>query len=481
MFQPRGKAARVGFGSGNDLCPPVPEVKSRVASSFQLPSVTAPGPGLKSFFTDVRTFRQDPLASFLRYTLKFGDVVRYRGLWITHQITHPEHILQVLQTNAANYRKGRDYRILKLSLGEGLLTSEGNLWQRQRKMTQPAFQSQQIAGFMRLMEEQSLAMLNLWDKRARSAEVFDVVPELMRLTLNIVSHALFTTSLESDLDCIQDALTVGRDYSVERAWSVVRIPQWLPTPSNRRHRASLARFHSVIDRMIAERRSTPDRINDLLTMLMEARDENGAPMPARQLRDEVATLLTAGHETTTLVLAWALYLISTRPDVVEQITSEIRFLNGRAPTYEDLSRLRYTRMVAEEAMRLYPPVWVISRTAVSHDVIGGYEVPAGSEILIFPYVTHRHPRWWPDPDRFWPERFLPQNSAGRLRGSYIPFGAGPRTCVGLNFAMTEILVVLALFLQRFRLELAVDPSQIKAEPSVTLRPNPGVPIRLHGI
>jgi len=444
-------------------------------------SGTAPGPGIASFFTDVRTFRQDPLGSFLRYTLKFGDVVRYRGLWITHQITHPEHILQVLQTNAGNYRKGRDYRILRLSLGEGLLTSEGSLWQRQRKMTQPAFQSQQIAGFVRVMEEHSLAMLNGWEQRARTGEVFDVVPELMRLTLNIVSHALFTTSLESDLECIQDALTVGRDYSVERAWSVVRIPQWLPTPSNRRHRTSLAGFHSVIDRMITARRMASGHNNDLLTILMQARDENGAPMPPKQLRDEVATLLTAGHETTTLVLAWTLYLISTRPDVVEQMASEINFLNGRAPSYEDLSRLRYMRMVAEETMRLYPPVWVISRTAINNDVMGGFEIPAGSEILIFPYVTHRHPRWWVDADRFWPERFLPQNSAGRPRGSYIPFGAGPRTCVGLNFAMTEILVVLALFLQRFRLELAVEPSEIRPEPSVTLRPNPGVPIRLRRI
>ena len=452
-----------------------------MASPRQFLSGTAPGPGIASFFTDVRTFRQDPLGSFLRYTLKFGDVVRYRGLWITHQITHPEHILQVLQTNAGNYRKGRDYRILRLSLGEGLLTSEGSLWQRQRKMTQPAFQSQQIAGFVRVMEEHSLAMLKGWEQRARTGEVFDVVPELMRFTLNIVSHALFTTSLESDLECIQDALTVGRDYSVERAWSVVRIPQWLPTPSNRRHRTSLAGFHSVIDRMITARRMASGHNNDLLTILMQARDENGAPMPPKQLRDEVATLLTAGHETTTLVLAWTLYLISTRPEVVEQMASEISFLNGRAPSYEDLSRLRYTRMVAEETMRLYPPVWVISRTAINNDVMGGFEIPAGSEILIFPYVTHRHPRWWVDADRFWPERFLPQNSAGRPRGSYIPFGAGPRTCVGLNFAMTEILVVLALFLQRFRLELAVEPSEIRAEPSVTLRPNPGVPIRLRRI
>ena len=452
-----------------------------MASPTQLQARNAPGPSLTSFLSDTREFRKDPLGSFLRYTLRFGDLVRYRGLWITHQITHPEHIQHVLQTNASNYRKGRDYRILRLSLGEGLLTSEGALWQRQRRMTQPAFHSNQIARFMRIMQQQSEAMLEQWTERARRGDAFDVLPELMRLTLNIVSHALFTTSLDSDLDCIQEALTVGRNYSVERAWSIVRIPQWFPTPGNRRHQASLAGFHAVVDRIITERRRSAEPVHDLLTLLMQAQDENGASMPAKQLRDEVATLLTAGHETTTLVLAWVLYLISTRPEIVEQITTELAFLNGRAPGYEDLSRLRYLRMVVEETMRLYPPVWVLSRTAVSDDVIGGFSIPAGSEILIFPYVTHRHPRWWDQPESFCPERFLPQSSASRPRGAYLPFGAGPRTCVGLNFAMTEILVVLALLLQRFRVQLAVNPEEITAEPSVTLRPNPGVPIRLQAL
>jgi cytochrome P450 len=449
-----------------------------VASPTQLQARNAPGPSFTSFLTDTCKFRRDPLGSFLRYTLRFGDVVRYRGLWITHQITHPEHIQQVLQTNASNYRKGRDYSILKLSLGEGLLTSDGALWQRQRRMTQPAFQSNQIARFMPIMHQQSQVMLDEWLTRANHGEVFDILPELMRLTLSIVSRALFTTSLDYDLDCIQQALTVGRNYSVERAWSIVRIPQWFPTPGNRRHHASLAGFHAVVDRVIAERRRSREPVNDLLTLLMQAQDENGAFMPAKQLRDEVATLLTAGHETTTLVLAWVLYLISTRPEVIEQIGAELAFLNGRAPGYDELSRLRYLRMVVEETMRLYPPVWVLSRTAVSNDVIGGFQIPAGSEILIFPCVTHRHPRWWHDPERFCPERFVPQNSTSRPRGAYLPFGAGPRTCVGLNFAMTEILVVLALLLQRFRVQLAVNPAEITPEPSVTLRPNPGVPVRL---
>lgn len=431
-----------------------------------------------SFFTNAPEFRKDPLRGFADYAQKFGGVVRYRGLWITHQLTDPKHILQVLQTNATNYRKGRDYRILKLSLGEGLLTSDGTLWQRQRKMTQPAFHSQQIAGFVRIMERHAETMLLRWQEFARDGRVFDALPELMRLTLNIASEALFTANLESDIEAIREILEVGRSFSVERAWSVIRLPQWLPTPSNVQHRRSLANFHAILDRMIAERRFSSSRINDLLSMLVEARDEEDRPMPDKQLRDEVATLLTAGHETTTLVLGWALFLLSGRPDVLERIASEAAFLEGRAPGYEDLSRLRYTRAMAEETMRLYPPVWVISRTAIGDDVIGGYQIPAGSEILIFPYVTHRDRRYWEDPDEFRPERFLAENSAARIRGAYLPFGAGPRTCIGLNFAMTEILIVLAMFAQRFRLELAADSQEIKTDPSVTLRPEPGIPVKL---
>jgi cytochrome P450 len=431
-----------------------------------------------SFFSDAPEFRKDPLAGFLKHALKFGDIVRYRGLWTTHQLSHPDHIQQVLQTNVANYRKGRDYRILKLSLGEGLLTSDGALWQRQRKMTQPAFHSAQIAGFVRVMENHALAMMERWETLAASGQSFDVLPDLMRLTLNIVSEALFSTNLESDIAVIKETLDVGREYTVDRAWSVVRVPQQLPTRRNLHHRRSLANFHAILDRMVEERRKSSAQVNDLLSMLMDARDEDGAPMSAKQLRDEMATLLTAGHETTTLVLAWALFLIGSNPEVAERMSGEVGFLNGRAPGYEDLSRLRYTRNVAEETMRLYPPVWVLSRTAIGDDEMGGFKIPAGSEILIFPYVTHRHPKWWTEPDKFDPDRFLPERTVGRLRGAYLPFGLGPRTCIGLNFAMTEILVVLALIMQRFRLELAMDPEKMKLDASVTLRPKAGVPIRI---
>jgi cytochrome P450 len=413
--------------------------------------------------------------------MHYGDVVRYRSVWSAYQLSHPDHIQQVLQSNCANYRKGRDYRILRLSLGEGLLNSEGARWQRQRKMTQPAFQSQQVAAFVRIMGEQALALLKRWEFFAAEKRVFDVVPELMGLTLNVVSHALFTANLESDAASIQEMLAVGREYSVNRAWSVVALPLAVPTKRNRQYRRSIAAFHGIVDRLIADRRHAETRFADLLTMLMEARDDEGAPMSDRQLRDEVSTLLTAGHETTTLVLAWACFLIATQPEVMERIAAEASFLNGRAPAYEDLAKLKYTRTVIEEVMRLYPPVWVLSRTAVKADSIGGYRIAAGSEVLIFPYITHRHPKWWPEPESFRPERFAPENSVSRPRYAYLPFGAGPRTCVGLNFAITEILVVLVLLLQRFRPELAIDPRAVRVEPSVTLRPNPGVLVRLRRV
>jgi cytochrome P450 len=386
-----------------------------------------------------------------------------------------------LQGNFANYRKGRGYKILRLSLGEGLLTSEGALWQRQRKMTQPSFQGQQVASFVATMAENAAAMLRRWDSLAAQHTVFDVVPEFMRLTLNIAAQVLFTTNLEADAESIRRTLDIGRDYSVARAWSIFPPPLSVPTRRNREYRSALANIHGIIDRIIAERRRTTARISDLLTMLMEARDESGAPMSDKQLRDEVITLLTAGHETTTLVLAWTCFLIATRPDVVERMTAEAAFLNGRSPAYEDLMKLRYSRMVVEESMRLYPPVWTLARTAVNEDELGGYRIPAGSEILIFPYITQRHPKWWTDADAFRPERFAPENSAARPRYAYLPFGAGPRTCIGLNFAMTEILVVLTLLLQRFRLGLAIDPAAVHAEPSVTLQPRPGVPVKLEKI
>jgi cytochrome P450 len=426
-------------------------------------------------------FRKDPLKRFFQEALQHGDVVRYGTPWITHQLSNPADIQQVLQTKVANYRKGRDYQILKSSLGEGLLISEGELWQRQRKMTQPSFQSQRIAGFVRIMDEHAQRMVERWERYAVQQQAFDVVPEFMHLTLNIASQAMFSTNLDSDTEVIREALEVGREYSVDQAWAIIKLPPSLPTRRNREYTRAIRNFHQIIDRIIAARHSSAEGVSDLLTMLMEARDDSGGAMSDKQLRDEVATLLTAGHETTSLALSWACYLLAHHPHVTERIYAEAQFLSGRAPGYEDLFRLKYTRMVIEETMRLYPPVWVLSRTPIEDDEIGGYRIPGKSEILIFPYITHRHPQWWSEPEKFCPERFSPENSAGRPRYAYLPFGAGPRICVGLNFAMTEMVVILAFILQHFRLEPASDSGPVRVDPSVTLRPLPGVRVLLRKI
>lgn len=236
----------------------------------------APGPRALSFLANLPEFRRDPLGCFFQSTLEYGDVVRYRGLWVTHQLANPAHIQHVLQSNFSNYRRGRDYHILKSSLGEGLLTSDGALWQRQRKMTQPALHSNRVAGFIQVMQTQAEAMLQRWEQYSGNEKTFDIVPELMRLTLNIASQALFTTSLESETEIIREALAVGRDYSVDRAWSIIRVPQSWPTPANRKYRNALAKFHQVVDCIIAARRASSEhfssnRPGDLLSMLMEAR------------------------------------------------------------------------------------------------------------------------------------------------------------------------------------------------------------------
>src|SRR5262249_6443041 len=217
----------------------------------------APGPRTLKFLLSLPQFRKDPLRGFFQMALDYGDVVRYRGLWISHQLSHPDHIQHVLQANFANYRKGRGYNILKLSLGEGLLTSEGALWQRQRKMTQPSFQGQQVARFVTTMAENALAMLRRWEDYAAQGETFDLVPDFMRLTLQIAAQVLFTTNLEADAESIRRTLEIGRDYSVERAWALFPPPLSFPTKRNREYRAALTHIHGIIDRIIAERRRAP--------------------------------------------------------------------------------------------------------------------------------------------------------------------------------------------------------------------------------
>jgi cytochrome P450 len=436
-----------------------------------------------ALFRMMSQFRRDPLQTFTDLAQHFGDVVRMKGFWTAYQFNHPRDIEHILQTNYRNYRKSKFYAEGKSAIGNGLLISEGEFWRRQRRLAQPAFHRQRIAWFTKTMTDSTEAMLEAWRPFAQTGEPLNISTEMMRLTLRIVGLALFSTDLSHDTDTIGRSLAVAREHLIRRTWQPIRLPISIPTRRNRNYLQAIRAADKVIYGMIAERRRQPTDAtdtDDLLTLLMRARDEEtGEAMSDKQLRDEAMTIMVAGHETTALALSWTWYLLSIHPEVERKLHAElVTMLDGRTPTFEDIPQLKYTLMVIEEAMRLYPPAWVIARTAVNDDFVGGYQIEAKAEIILLPYVTHRHPDFWENAEDFDPERFSPERSEGRPRYAYFPFGGGPRQCIGNNFAMMEAVLVLATVAQKYRLHL-VPNQPVEPEPSVTLHARHGIKMILH--
>ncbi|HEX8071225.1 MAG TPA: cytochrome P450 [Pyrinomonadaceae bacterium] len=442
----------------------------------------APGLNPFAFFRRFPDFRDDPLNFMFDLVRQHGHVVRFRGAWVTHQITHPRDIERVLQTNAQNYHKGRTFKRLLPITGNGLLVSDGDFWRRQRRLAQPAFQRQRLDAYAPAMTAATEQMLARWQTFAARGESFDVAREMMRLTLHIIGLTMFGTDLTSEADAIARSQDVARAFSIRRLWQVVPTPMNWPTRRNREFRRAFQASERVILDMIAARRSGAVKSDDLLSRLVRATDEEtGTGMTDEQLRAEAVTFLGAGHETTAVALAWLWYLLAQHEDAAAELQTELRrVLGGRAPTVEDLPQLPYTLRCIEETMRLYPPAWAMSRTALGPDTLGGYPVAPNSEVLIPTYVTHRHPDFWQEPDRFDPERFTPAAAAARPRYAYFPFGGGPRQCIGNNFALIEMQLVVASIAQRFRFRL-VPGHRVVADPSITLRPRDGVWVTLHEI
>ena len=323
------------------------------------------------------------------------------------------------------------------------------------------------------------AMLVRWDGLAARGEPIDVAAEMMHLALQIVGKALFSIEVGSEADELAQATLVVLDHIVGRARTFGMVPQWLPTPGNLRYRKALAVLEDAVNTTIAQRRRDPGNTADLLAMLMSARDaETGQGMTDRQLRDEMMTLLIAGHETVASALAWTWYLLATDPAAEAKLHAELAaVLGGRTPQVDDLPDLRYTQAVFEEALRLYPPAWIITRKALADDVIGGCRVPANALVVASPYVTQRQAAFWPDPEAFDPDRFSEARVAGRPRFAYYPFGGGPRLCIGDQFALTEAKLIIAMVAQRCRLT-PVPGHPIAVEPGVTLRPKHGLLMRI---
>ncbi len=424
--------------------------------------------------------QRDGLGYYMRSAMEHGDVVRMRvGPYGMVMLNHPDHIRHVLQDNNHNYDKNNfGNNLLRPVVGNGLLLSEGDFWRRQRRLMQPMFHRQRIAALGRTMTGCAAETLAAWEARLAAGRPFDMADDMMRLTLSIVSRSLFTRESGGDAEVVGRAATEVVEYLGWRFVAYWAPPETWPTPRNRRFQRARRALDDVVYRLIRDRRERPVEADDLLNLLLEARDETGQGMSDSQLRDEVMTLYLAGHETTAITLAWTWYLLSTHPAAGRRLRAELKtVLDGRLPTIDDLPSLSYTRMVIDEAMRLYPPAWAISRRAIQADEIGGCHIPANSFVFFCPYVMHRHPAYWPNPEGFDPERFAPEHESERPRYVYFPFGGGPRQCIGNLFALVESQLILATLAQRFRPEL-VPGHPVEPAPLVTLRPRGGITMTL---
>ena len=408
----------------------------------------------------------------------YGDISHFGfGSQSFFVLSHPDYIKDVLVTHNGNFMKGRGLQRAKRLLGEGLLTSENPLHRRQRRLAQPAFHKQRIASYGSLMVDYALRHQR---ERWQDGQTLDVSQEMMHLTLAIVGKTLFDTDTEREAEEVREAVSATLVSFTRLMMPFAELLDRLPLPSTRRFSQARARLDAIIYRMIDERRKSGADRGDLLSMLMMAQDEegDGGAMTDEQLRDEAMTIFLAGHETTANALTWTWYLLSQHPEVETRLHEEVdAVLAGRPPTVEDLPRLRYTEMVLAEAMRLYPPAWVLGRRALKDYEVGGYRVPAGSIVIMSQYVMHRDERYFPDPLRFDPERWTPEAKEARPQFSYFPFGGGPRRCIGDGFAWMEGILVIATLAQSWRMRL-VPGHPVELQPVVTLRPKHGMRMTL---
>ena len=391
------------------------------------------------------------------------------GMRRVYLINHPDLIEQVLVGNARNFVKHYALKMNRLLLGEGLLTSEGDFWLRQRRLLQPLFHRDRLTGYGAVMVELAESLAASW----RDGETRDLLADMARLTLEIIARTLFGAGLSEKAREIDGVLAeVGRSFN-RRLASLFILPESVPTPANLRMRRAVRRLDDILYDLIQRRREGGDQ-KDLLSILLHARHEDGAVMTDRQLRDEAMTLFLAGHDTTALTLSWAWYLLAQNPTVYDALQAELAaVLDGRPPTAADLPRLPYTERVVQEVMRLYPAAYMMGRQAVAACDIGGYLLPAGATVLMSQWIMHRDPRWFADPERFDPDRWAGGLAKRLPRFAYFPFGGGPRVCIGNSFASMEAVLVLATLAQRGRFTLLPGPP-IRPAPAITLKPERGI-------
>jgi cytochrome P450 len=437
--------------------------------------VRPPGPESHGIIGNFPMGSPDPLGLFTQWSRQYGDIFHYRVLHRhIYFLNHPDLVKDVLVTNHQNFIKGEAVRFNRRVFGNGLVANEGSSWAQQRRIIQPAFHRDSIESYANIMVAYTERMLTTW----RDGEARDVHQDMMRLTLEIVAMTLFSVEIASDRDRVSVALNTLMESTSGARMLMPPILRAVPTPGNMRYLRAVRQLDDIVYALILQRQANEQAIEDLLTTLLRTRYEDGGSMSRQQLRDEVMTLLLTGHETTAVSLSWTWYLLSRHPDVEQKLWSELqRVLNGRSPRMADLLELRYTERVVKEAMRLYPPVWALVRNPIKDCQIAGYRIPARTTLIMSQWVMHRDPRYYDEPERFNPDRWLDARSKDLPKFAYFPFGGGPRTCIGTSFATTEAALVLATIAQKYQIRVAPD-CKVEPIPTITLRPRHGIQVAI---
>ncbi len=446
--------------------------------SFVGTPATAPGPLGPQMLRDFWAIRSNPLEYLHRMWREYGDVVQFPiPRPPSYLVNDPEGVRRVLVANARNYGKSTiQYRSLSLVTGEGLLVADTEPWRRQRPLVQPAFHHQTLERIVTHVDVAMGRLLDRWDALEAGA-VVDVDEAMMHAALEVVGHALFGTDLSADAERLASATVRALDVVIARARVPITPPAWLPTPGNVRLRRSVAELDVAVRRMMDERRLAPSADPcDMLDLLIGSTDDTGTGLGAEEIRDQVVTFIVAGHETVASALTWAWALLAAHPDAQRRLQCESdEVLGGRAARFADYPRLPFARAVLDEALRMYPPAWLLTRKAEAADELGSHAIPASALIILSPWLLHRHPEMWPRPEEFRPERFIDGEAD---RSAFIPFGAGPRQCIGRDFAYLEGVLMLSAIAGRFTLAYPAGAGVPAAAPLVTIRPVGGLPLRV---
>ena len=429
-------------------------------------------------FHKFRRFVAEPHLVFHEMLGEYGDFMRWRGLYDIYVVNHPDFIRPVLSRSHEHFSKRIiDYRVMSGVMGSGLVTSDGPLWARQRKLMQPVFSHRNVAGFDATINRLTSSLMNQWDATT-GGEIVWIDREMAALTFRIAGATLFGADIDRHAGEVAEILEII-NLRPQELRGLMTLASWIPTPHNVRWKRALKRLDRIVHDVIAARRGAGPGGEDILGRLLQARDEEtGEGLDQTQIRDEVVTLMLAGHDTSAHALAWTLYLLATHPEVESRLAEHLAaHLNGAPATAADLARLPYLKQVVQESMRIYPPVWAIARRAEREVKFGEHVLPANAYVAVVSYALHRHPEFWPDPDRFEPARFEPDRARARHSYCYLPFGAGPRTCIGAGMAMLETQLVLAQIVQRFKVQVVPD-HPIETLAKVTLKPRYGMPVTL---